>query len=140
MQYTGQVAFASQDLTDDEFLTAFHSCQLPKAQFHNLDHFRLAWLHLHRESLPEAETHIREGIQAFACHLGATAKYHETITIAWLRLLATHREPTFEEFILQNEAKLNLDTLHHFWSPKLLASEKARREWVPPDRQKLPHA
>ena len=140
MQYTDHVALASEALTDDEFLVAFRSCQLPKELFHNLDHFRLAWLHIHRESLPEAEAHVRDGIQSFAEHLGATGKYHETITIAWLRLLATHRETTFAEFILQNEAKLNLDTLHRFWSPELLASERARREWVSPDRQELPRA
>ena len=131
---------ASHSLTDDEFLAAFHSCRLPKEQFHNLDHFRLAWLHLHRESQPEAETRVREGIIAFAAHLGASKKYHETITVAWLRLVATHREPTFEEFIRKNEAILNLDTLHRFWSPELLASDRARREWVPPDLQELPRA
>ena len=92
------MALASQPLTDDEFLAAFHSRRLPKEQFRNPDHFRLAWLHL----------------------------------------LATHREPTFEEFLRQNEARLNLDTLHRFWSPELLASDRARREWVPPDREELP--
>lgn len=132
------MAFGSEPLTDDEFLAAFHSCRLPKEQFKNLDHFRLAWLHVHRESQAEAEIRVREGIVAFAAHLGATGKYHETITVAWVRLLATHREPTFDEFVRKNEAKLNLDTLHRFWSPELLASDRARREWVPPDRQELP--
>jgi hypothetical protein len=125
-------------VSDDEFLTAFHSCLLPKEDFRNLDHFRLAWLHLHRESLEEAENHVRAGIQAFAAHHGATRKYHETITIAWLRLIATHREATFEDFIRQNEARLNLETLHRFWTPELLASERARCEWVPPDLAPLP--
>jgi hypothetical protein len=125
-------------LSDDDFLKAFHSCQLPKEAFRNLDHFRLAWLHLHRESLAEAEDHIRTGIQAFAAHYGATQKYHETITLAWLRLIATHQEPTFEEFLRQNQARLNLDTLHRFWTPELLASEQARREWVEPDLKALP--
>lgn len=132
------MALASQPLTDDEFLAAFHSRRLPKEQFRNLDHFTLAWLRLHREPLADAETHVREGIIAFAAHLGVTAKYHETVTLAWLRPLATHREPTFEEFLRQNEARLNLDTLHRFWSPELLASDRARREWVPPDREELP--
>jgi hypothetical protein len=134
------VPLASHGLTDDQFLAAFHSCRLPKEQFHNLDHFRLAWLHLHRESQLEAEIHVCQGIIAFAAHLGATQKYHETITVAWLRLLATHPEPTFEEFIRKNEAKLSLDTLHRFWSAEILASQRARREWVPPDLQELPHA
>jgi hypothetical protein len=125
-------------LSDEEFLEAFHSCRLAKENFRNVDHFRLAWLHLHRGSPEEAENHVRTGIQAFAAHQGATHKYHETITLAWLRLIATHREPSFEEFLLQNEAKLNLETLHRYWTPELLSSDRARREWVAPDRRDLP--
>ncbi len=123
---------------DEQFLEAFHSCRLPKEQFTNISHFRLAWLHVHRESLAEAEAQIRTGIRRYAAHLGADGKYHETITTAWVRLVATHREATFEEFLRNNEAKLNLSTLHRFWSPELLASERARQEWVSPDLQELP--
>ena len=128
------------ELTDDQFLHAFHSCQLPKEQFTNTAHFRLAWLHVHREPLSEAEERVRAGIQAYAAHLGATAKYHETITVAWVRLVATHREASFDEFLRLHQARLNLSTLHRFWSRELLASEQARREWVAPDLAELPTA
>jgi hypothetical protein len=125
-------------LQDDEFLEAFHSCRLPKEEFSNLNHFRLAWLHVHRESLAEAEEHIRTGIRAYAAHLGAADKYHETITLAWVKLVATHREATFEEFLRENLGRLNPGTLHRFWSPELLAGERARLEWVAPDLKDLP--
>jgi hypothetical protein len=131
-------ALASAHLNDDEFLTAFHSGALKTSEFRNADHFRLAWLHLHRESLDTALANVCEGIQAFAAHHGVSQKYHSTITTAWVRLVATHREPTFDEFLTANAPRLNLGLLHRFWSPALLSSEQARLGWVPPDVRDLP--
>jgi GNAT superfamily N-acetyltransferase len=134
------LSLATAHLSDDEFLEALHSCRLPKEQFANLDHFRLAWLHLHRVPLDDAEQKIRSGIRGFGAHHGKVDRYHETITIAWVRLVATHTEPTFEDFLRKNEAKLNLATLYAYWTPESLASEKARTGWLPPDRRNLPPA
>ncbi len=129
---------ASAHLGDDEFLAAFQSCQLKTSEFRNADHFRLAWLHLQRESLDTALANVVSGIQAFAAHHGASRKYHETITIAWVRLLATHSEPTFDEFLSANSHRLNLDLLHRFWTPELLAGDEAKAHWVDPDIRDLP--
>jgi len=129
---------ASAHLDDDEFLDAFHSCRLKSSELRNADHFRLAWLHLHREPLESALASVCSGIQAFAAHHGASTKYHETITIAWVRLLATHHEATFEEFLTAHESRLNLDLLHRFWTPELLAGEDAKSRWVAPDIRDLP--
>jgi hypothetical protein len=129
---------ASAHLNDEEFLAAFHSCQLKTTEFRNADHFRLAWLHLHREPPDKALANVVSGIQTFAAHHGASKKYHETITIAWVRLLATHREPTFDEFLAANSDRLNLDLLHRFWTPELLASDEAKARWIDPDLCELP--
>jgi len=129
---------ASAHLNDEEFLAAFHSCQLKTSGFGNADHFRLAWLHLHRESLDSALASFVSGIQLFAGHHGASKIYHETITIAWVRLIATHREPTFDEFLAANSDCLSLDLLHRFWTPELLAGEDAKARWVAPDLRELP--
>ena len=88
---------ASAHLSDEEFLRAFHSCQLKTSEFRHADHLRLAWLHLQREPLEEALANVRTAIQKFAEHHGVTGLYHETVTQAWVRLLATHREATFAE-------------------------------------------
>lgn len=129
---------ASAHLVDDEFLTAFHSCRLKTSEFRHADHLRLAWLHLQREPLEAALASVRTGIQAFAGHHGLTGLYHETITTAWVLLLATHREPSFEEFLRENDPLLNKELLHRFWTPGLLASEEAKKRWVAPDRRPLP--
>ena len=132
------LVLASAQLKDEEFLRAFHSCTLSNSEFRHADHLRLAWLHLHREGLPEALELVRSGIRRFAEHHGAPHLYHETVTTAWVRLLATHHESSFEEFLRANELRLTSALLHRFWTPAVLAGDAARRQWVPPDRARLP--
>lgn len=127
-------------MADAEFLAAFHACSLPPACFRHADHLRLAWLHLHQNPLETAIDKVRDGIQAYATHLGRPEVYHETITVAWVRLIASHSEPTFDEFLKLNAHRLNGELLHRFWSPERLQSEAAKREWLAPDRMELPAA
>ena len=132
------LVLATAHLSDDEFLEAFHSCRLSTSEFRHADHLRLAWLHLAREPFETALDHVRNGIHAFAKHHNLSGLYHETITTAWVHLLATHRESSFEEFVLANESFLGSSLLHRFWTPETLASNEARSGWVPPDLRELP--
>lgn len=132
------LVLGSADLTDVEFLSAFETGDLPLSGFRHADHLRLAWLCLHQASLAEAELRVRNGIRRFAERHGVMDIYHDTVTKAWVRLLATHRERSFPEFLAQHESRLNMNLLHRFWTPELLASEQARRGWVVPDRGPLP--
>jgi N-formylglutamate deformylase len=125
-------------MTDAEFLMAFHECSLSPASFRHADHLRLAWLHVHQHTLETAVSGVCRDIQRYANHLGKPEIYHETLTIAWVRLIASHDEPTFAEFLLQNAYRLNGELLYCFWSPERLQSETARREWLAPDRMQLP--
>jgi hypothetical protein len=122
------LVLASAHLSDEEFLEAFHDCRLKNSEFRHADHLRLTWLHLHREPLEMALANVRAGIQKFAQHHNATGLYHETITTAWVRLLSTHHGAEFVEFLIVNERRLSKELLHRFWTPELLASDKARRQ------------
>jgi hypothetical protein len=132
------LTLASAHLNDDDFLEAFHSCRLDNSQFRHADHLRLAWIHLHRQPFEEALRQVRAGVQAFAAHHNLPHLYHETITVAWMHLLSTHHESTFEEFLAKSESRLGKDLLFRFWSPELLDTREAREAWIPPDRQGLP--
>jgi hypothetical protein len=132
------VTVASAGLNDEDFLAAFHSCTLPLASFRHGDHLRFAWFQLHKRQPDEALVVIRSGIRKFAAHNGVPHIFHETITTAWVKLLATHHEADFAEFINVNSYRLNGTLLHRFWTPSLLDSEAARQGWVPPDREMLP--
>lgn len=129
---------ASEAYSDGVFLEKFRTLQLQPSEFRHGDHLRLAWIELHQNPVPVAMDRVRSGIRNFAAHLGAAHKYHETITCAWVRLLATHHEPTFAQFLEGNRERLSADLLYRFWSPELLQSEQARTHWVDPDRQPLP--
>jgi CDP-diacylglycerol--glycerol-3-phosphate 3-phosphatidyltransferase len=133
------IVVASAQIGDDDFLAAFTSCELPASSFRHGDHLRLTWLVLHRKPFDEALAQIREGIQRYAAHLGVPHLYHETITTAWVKLMATHHEASFEEFLAINEHRLNPALLNRFWTPTVLESEAARSGWVPPDKQALPN-
>jgi hypothetical protein len=132
------MVIASAPIGDEEFLQAFHNCELPASWFRHGDHLRLAWLHLHRVPADEALQRVRTGIRRFAAHHGVSHIYHDTLTTAWVRLLATHREPDFAQFMRENEPRLNRDLLYRFWTPDALNSEAAKREWLAPDREALP--
>jgi hypothetical protein len=47
----------------------------------------------------EALALVTAGILRFAAHHNASHIFHETVTTAWMRLLSTHTEESFEEFI-----------------------------------------
>ncbi len=132
------VVVASAALSDEEFLETFSNLQLPPCSFRHGDHLRLAWIQLHTKPFEEALTLVREGIRRYAKHQGADRKFHETVTTAWVKLLATHPETSFAEFITNNEHRLNLALLYRFWTPAVLDSEAARTSWIPPDKEPLP--
>jgi hypothetical protein len=132
------IVIASAHLSDDDFLAQFSRCELPLQSFRHGDHLRLAWLLLHRCPFDQALDLVRQGIRRYAEHHGAGHIYHETITTAWVKLIALHHEPSFDEFIQQNEERLNLGLLHRFWSPAALDSQTAKSTWLPPDRKVLP--
>lgn len=129
---------ATAHLSDDEFLEAFYACRLGTSEFRHADHLRLAWLQLAREPFEIALEHVRIGTKAFAKHHRLTGLYHETVTTAWVHLLATHRETSFDEFLVANESRLSSNLLHRFWTPEVLGSRQAKSKWVPPDRLALP--
>ena len=122
---------------DREFIEAFESCTLPSEQFPHRAHVRLAWLYLRDGSLLDALTRFVEGLKRYAASLGATAKYHETITWAFMFLIhermARAEHATFDEFAAANADLFN-GILEKYYRRETLGSELARRTFVMPDR------
>ena len=131
------------ELTDAEFVRAFEACQLSNESFHHRDHIRLAWIYLQRYPELEARELMAGAIRKFAAHHGKSDKYHETVTVAWLRLVANAiaRTPpgsSFEHLTAAAPELLDKRTIEKFYSAAALASESARAWWVEPDLQPLP--
>ena len=115
-------------MTDDEFVHAFESCELPPSAFHHSDHIRLARIYLDRLGLDPATVRFIESLKRYATHLGKSEKYHETMTIAWMRVVAA----------ADRSAQLDKDHLYRYYSRERLDSPEARTGFVEPDLQQLP--
>jgi hypothetical protein len=98
-----QVANEADD-ADEAFLAALEAGTLPPTRFGHRGHLRAGFLYLRRHDFPGACVAMKRAVQGFARALGKAGLYHETLTIAYLSLLAERLadEPadlTFERFL-----------------------------------------
>lgn len=126
------------DLNDDDFARAFLAGSIPPGQFHHRDHLRLAWCLVRQRGEENAITAITTGIRRYAVHHGQAAKYHETLTRFWVRLVA-HAQATrpdlasFDSFIAAVPWLLDKTLPYRHWSRATMDSLAARAAWVEPD-------
>lgn len=123
-------------MPDRELVEALESCTLPAALFDHREHVRLAWLYLREQPLLEALPRFVTSLKRYAGSLGASTKYHETITWAFMFLIheRMQRDPidSFEEFATAN-ADLLGPILQRYYRSETLASDLARGTFVMPD-------
>jgi hypothetical protein len=128
----------SLGMSDRQFLAALTDLSYSAAAFHHGDHLRLGWLLLEQLGLEAAIGKAADLIRAFGAHHGKADLYHETITRGWMRLLASHDEKSFQEFVEKNEPRLTRELLHLYWKPETLYGPDARARWVEPNIRALP--
>ena len=132
-----------QQITDTEFLTQFENQTLSPVHFKHIGHLRLAWLYLNNNDVDTAVKLICSGIQAYAESLGASTKFHLTITDAIARIMAKRieimSEKTWDLFLSENSDLVEdaLSVLYQYFSKELLFSEEARISLVQPDIRPL---
>ena len=71
-----------------ELFDRFVDTTLPADQFHHQQHVQVAWLFVREHGMPAALGEFTAAIKRFADAKGATGLYHETITWAFLLLIA----------------------------------------------------
>lgn len=128
---------------DDVFARAFLADQLPPERFHHRDHLRLAWWLIRERGVAEATRAVTEGIRRFATRHGHAAKYHETLTQFWVRIvahvMAAHPDVTaFDGLLAAFPRLLDKDLPLCHWRGETLWSPEARACWVEPDLLALP--
>ena len=72
-------------MTDDEFLAKFEAHQLH--HFSHRDHLRTAFAYARRGGVQAAVDGARR-IRGLAAALGLPRTYHDTLTVAWARVVA----------------------------------------------------
>ena len=127
------------DAEIEVLVRAFEGCTLPKDEWTHRQHLTVALWYLRHHPREEATSRIREGIRRFNLSLGNATGYHETITLAWIAVVA--------QFLGEHDHGLPLSALvsgllercgdkgylFRFYSEDVLKSDEARRDWEPPD-------
>jgi hypothetical protein len=148
-------------MTDDDFLCAFERCTIARKDWTHEAHVRMAWLYLTRIPADgEVFDRVRNGIkklnatfvrrQQMMC-MPRPAKpkdprgldgYHETITVAFVTVIASRIEPgeDFPAFRDRNPDLFDrkLSVLLKYYSPERLFSSPAKAEFLEPDLAPFP--
>lgn len=125
-----------------DLLTRFESGAVPARELGHRQHLEVAWLYLARLTPEQTGEALREGLRRLAAANGVPELYHETLTRAWIQLVAWARAErpaaSFDELLAVHPELLDRALPQRFYSPELLASPEAKAGWVEPDRAPLP--
>ena len=128
-------------MTDDELIETFERGAVPEGGFHHTHHVRAARAYLCRHSLPDALCRFTSALRSFAAAQGKPELYHDTVTVAFLLIIAERLagEPpasTWTEFATRHADLLawKPSVLDRYYTQETLWSERARRTFVMPDR------
>jgi hypothetical protein len=130
---------AATETAGADLLKGFVDTTLPAEQFHHRQHVEVAWTFVRDYGMPMALSEFSAAIKRFADANGATGLYHETITWAFLLLIADRQarqgHDTWERFAAANPDLLTWtpSILSRYYSKELLASDLARRAFLMPD-------
>jgi len=149
-------------MSDEEFLRQFEACTLPYAHWTHRAHLRVAYLYVTRIGLAGAIPKVTAGIRAYNQSQGIvdtpTSGYHETMTVAWLHLVAamlaeyapkgalfpdsppllSPDAPPSLEFLEAQSQLREKKILRLFYSRERFCSPEAKYSFVPPDLAPLP--
>jgi hypothetical protein len=121
-------------MNDRQFLRALESCELAPQCFGHREHVRAAFLYLECLPFGAAIDRMRGTLQRYTAALGRPEKYHETLTVAFMCLVNTHRQRgtygNWEEFARLNPELFDSGVLRHYYEPATLASPLARTTFV----------
>ena len=132
-------------MSDPDGLAArFARLTLPKGEWTHAAHLTVGAWHVDRYGAAEALTRLRDGIRRLNESHGtsntATSGYHETITAAYVTLLAAYLAACPPELALPARVDRLLagplaarDMLFTFYTRERLMSVEARARWIEPD-------
>lgn len=126
-------------LSDAEFEQQFANCELNPGDFSHEAHIRLAWIHINRYGIEQAEKNIQIQLQNFVAFVGAKDKYNVTLTIAAIKAVyhfwLKSGSDNFKDFIAEfPRLKYNFKELmdcHYGFD--IYNSDKAKIEFLEPD-------
>jgi hypothetical protein len=124
-------------LNDETLRRSFEDLTLSPADFSHREHVHMAWIYLREHPLVEVLRIFPENLKRFAASIGKPGLYHETITWAYLMLIAERLErdgrgEAWDAFASRNEDLLSSSLLARYYPAEVLTSDLARRAFVWP--------
>jgi hypothetical protein len=129
-------------MTGVELTRSLERGEMPNQSFHHSSHLHVAWVYLtESSSAEEAASKMCDTLRRFTALAGKPEKYHETITLFWVHLLAraqvVSRATRLEEVVHSNPQLLEKNFPLVYYSAKRLFSDEARASWMEPDLKTL---
>lgn len=131
----------------EEFLAAFEGCTLPKARWTHGAHLLTGACYVHAlgecAAIDRMRTYVRRYNESVGTKNTESSGYHETITVAWIKLLAglLRRSQPIERAAFVTLAVEHFspqrDIFKRHYDFDLVASREARLGWIEPTRQPL---
>jgi|SRR5882724_6158997 len=122
----------------------FESCTTPASGFTHHSHLTVAVWYLSHGTTTETVQQMRDGIFRFLDHHQVShAKYHETLTQFWTRLVRQCLDQLNPNCSLREavneviEAVGNSQVVAEYYTSEQLWSDEARKTWVEPDLKQL---
>ena len=131
----------------DAFLRAFEDGTLPKQEWTHAAHLLGGACYVYTLGAKAALEHMRACVQRYNEAVGGrnteTSGYHETLTVFWIATLRDLRralQPASRSQFAHAAVEAygqRRDLFKDFYSFDVVASTRARREWVAPDLRSL---
>ena len=128
-------------MDDEELIQLFEAGQVPPDGFHHREHVRAGWWYLRHNPFPDALARFSSALRRFAVAQGKPELFHETITTAYMllikeRLDGMSADGTWDQFAAAHPDLLvwRPSVLARYYRAGTLASDRARRTFVMPDR------
>jgi hypothetical protein len=123
--------------TDCPDLGRFLRGEIAAASFPHREHVRMAFEMLRRHDFAETVLYFSRALRSMARQAGKPQAFHQTLTIAFLSLIAERLDggqwEDFSAFARDNPDLLDKGMLARWYRPERLASERARRTFLLPE-------
>jgi hypothetical protein len=129
---------------DFDFCSSVESCNLPASAFNHHAHLRLAYVYLSKHTTETAYGMMRNTLLNFLeCRGIDKAKYHDTMTRAWILAVRHFMENTPDSessasFIEKNSILLDTKIMLTHYSPEVFFSNEARATFLEPNLDPIP--
>jgi hypothetical protein len=118
-------------------LDRFVRAEIELAAFPHREHVRMAFEMLRRHDFAESVWLYSRALRALTARAGRPQAFHQTITVAFLSVIAERMEqgapPDFVAFESANSDLFAKSVLTRWYRPERLASEVARRTFLLPE-------